>query len=278
MYRSALIGILLSGCIAAPAQHSAPGTQAAQSTAAPDQQTPQEPTQASDDEAMAQAAHTAQATIRWDQSSTPGMKATMQFLDKRDAGGLLVSEYHVKVSGAPHNQVYTLMTWPIMLSGPVRLMDGLVVARDGTVGCPPDSTASCAKEFKGAELRLAYSPVKGEIFRHALVSDDQKSRIFFSLVPDPILTNDKACSLEVVRLSPLFELVLIRGRGFPPDETLRFHEQSYQEVHDLPVTANDEGEFQAQLTPKVKGRTTGTADVVVTSKTCAPTISFDWGQ
>ena len=227
---------------------------------------------------MQAAIKTAQATIQWDRSTTPGMKADIQLLQKREEVGQLLVEYRVKVSGAPHDQSYTLMAWPVTVRSPVTFMDGLAIAQDGTIGCPATSTGSCAQRIKGGELRLTYRAAKGEIFRHALVSADQKSRIFFSIVPDPIQASDKSCSLEVMRLSPHFELVLVRGHGFTPQEDMSFHEQSYQEIHDLTVKADDQSEFQAPLTPSVKGRTSGTANVTVTGKACAPTVSFDWGQ
>jgi hypothetical protein len=124
---------------------------------------------------------------------------------------------------------------------------------------------------------LTYVPAPGEIYRHALISDDHQTRIFFSIVPDPLIASDKACSLEVVRLSPQFELVMVRGKGFQPGEELRFHTQSYQEIHDTAVNADSRGEFRAQLTPMVKGRVAGATSVAATGINCAPIISFDWG-
>ena len=86
--------------------------------------------------------------------------------------------------------------------------------------------------MKGAELKLTYTPGIGEIYRHALISEDHTTRIFFSIVPAPMVEQDKTCSLEIVRLSPRFELALIRGKGFTPGELISFHTQSYQEAHD----------------------------------------------
>jgi len=289
MFRTALIGIFLFGSMVTAQQPPPPlgqsqpgsGTPAPRPTLgppAPGEPAP-EPPKLSDEEVIARATRTAQATILWDGSSTPGMKADVELLKQREvAGGRLLVQYHLKISGAPHNQPFTLMGWPITRGDAGAMMDGLAIAQDGTVGCPDVSTGSCAQRFKGAELILNYEATKGEIFRHALISADQKARIFFSIVPSPIVVNDQACSLEVVRLSPNFELVLVRGKGFQAGEDVRFHEQSFQEVHDVPVKADAKGEFQAQLTPGIKGRVGGTSNVIATGKSCTPTISFDWGQ
>jgi hypothetical protein len=223
-------------------------------------------------------AKTAEATIDWDKKTTPGAKVDVQLIKKDQVDGKPVMQYHVKVNGAPKNKFYTLMTWPITLAAPVEMVQGLVIAADGTVGCPPDSTKSCAQHMKGAELKLTYTPGIGEIFRHALVSEDHTARIFFSIVPAPMVEHDKACSLEIVRLSPRFELALIRGKGFTPGEPLTFHTDSFQEVHDSQTKANAQGEFWATLTPFVKGRTTGTMQVSVKSKGCAPALAFEWGS
>ncbi len=177
--------------------------------AAQDQQ-PQRPTlqprtpgpQASDDEEIqAQLAKTAMATIQWDKSSTPGMKAEVQLIKKEQVNGKQVVQYRFKISGAPHNQLYSLISWPVTFSSPVTIMDGLAIAADGTVGCPQGSTMSCAKSFKGVELQLTYAPSIGEIYRHALMSDDKKSRIFFSFVPFPIVETERPISHAAWKLS-----------------------------------------------------------------------------
>jgi hypothetical protein len=232
----------------------------------------------SDEELMARAEETARATMNWDQSSTAGVKVETQLIKRSEVKGRTVMDYRIRVSGAPHDRQYTLMAWPITVSQPLVLMEGLVIAADGTVGCPADSIKSCSQHFKGKELHLTYIPSNGEIYRHALISEDHQARAFFSIIPEPLAVTDKGCGLEVIRLSPQFELVIVRGKGFQPGEHLKFHTQSYQEMHDLPVTVDSHGQFQAHVTPTVKGRVAGTIAVTATAKSCSPTISFDWGN
>lgn len=227
---------------------------------------------------MARAEKTALATMHWDQSSTAGATAEVQLIKRGEVKGNPRVDYRVKISGAPHDRQYALMAWPVTISQPVVAMDGLMIAADGTVGCPPDSTKSCAQRIKGGELHLTYSPTQGEIYRHALISDDHQVRIFFSIIPDPLVVNDKGCSLEVVRLSPQFELVMVRGKGFQPGQAVEFHTQSYQEAHDVLINADSHGEFQAHVTPTVRGRVAGTIAMTAAAKSCAPSVSFDWGR
>jgi hypothetical protein len=236
---------------------------------------PAKPQPPSDEELMAK---TARATIDWDSSTTKGAKVDIQLIKKTQVDGKPVMQYRLKVSGAPKNKLYTLMAWPITVAQPATMMDGLAIAADGTVGCPPNSDRNCAQRMKGAELKLTYTPGIGEIYRHALISEDHATRIFFSIVPAPMMEQDKGCSLEIVRLSPRFELALIRGKGFTPGEQVSFHTQSYQEAHDSQPKVNAQGEFWATLSPFVKGRTMGTTQVAVKGKSCAPTLSFEWGS
>jgi hypothetical protein len=255
-----------------------PGKQPPKTQPAPQTQQPSQGGQDSDAVVQEQLTKTAAATIEWDKSTTPGAKAEVQLIKKDLDNGKGVMQYRLKVTGAPQNKLYSLIAWPIVLPAPVTMMDGLAIAADGTVGCPPDSTRNCAQRIKGAELKLTYSPGVGEIFRHALISEDHQSRIFFSIVPAPMIETDKSCSLEVVELNPGFGLAVVRGKGFQPGESLLFHTQSYQEVHDLQPTVNPQGEFWAMLSPWVKGRTTGTTEVSVKGKSCAPRLSFEWGS
>lgn len=223
-------------------------------------------------------AQAAQATINWDRASSPGMKAEMLLVKKTQLRAHMALTYRVKVTGAPENQRYVLLSWPITFPKPLALMDGLAIDPNGVVFCPAHSTGGCAKNFDGLPINLEYTPVKGEVLRSALISADQKSKIFFSIVPDPIVTKEGACSLELVRLSPGFELVLIRAKGFAAGESIAFHTQSYDEVHDVNVKASPQGEFWAPLTPFVAGRKSGTSNVTAKGSKCSPALSFNWGE
>ncbi len=117
--------------------------------------TPAQPQPPSDEELMAK---TAQATINWDSSTTKGAKVDVLLIKKDQAEGKPVMQYHLKVSGAPKNKLYSLIAWPIMVAQPATMMEGLAIAADGTVGCPPNSDRNCAQRFKGAELKLTYTP------------------------------------------------------------------------------------------------------------------------
>jgi hypothetical protein len=243
---------------------------AAHAQGAPDQQS-----QPSVEEKVA--SYLAQATINWEKSSTPGMHAELILLKKDIEKGRNVVVYKMKVTGAPRSQKYKLMSWPITFADPVTVMDGLMINASGAVGCPEHSTDTCSRTFDGVEIPMQYAPARGEIFRNALISKDQKSKIFFSIVPDPIIGKDAACSLEIIRLQPAFELVLVSARGFQPADPVAVHTNSAGEIHDVQAQADAKGQFWVPFTPFVEGKTTGAAEVTARGKKCAPSVSFNWG-
>ncbi len=219
----------------------------------------------------------AQATIGWENANTPGMRAEMISLSRGTENGKPVAGYKIKVTGAPPLKKYSLEIWPITYANPGTVMEGLMIDAQGRVGCPAHSPDSCSRSFDGSEISLKYSPTKGEIYRNALISTDKKTRVFFSVVPEPIIGREGVCSLEVLRLQPAFELALIHGRGFQPGEAVAFHSQSFQEVHDVQAKADQHGQFWVPFTPYIEGKTNGTTSVTGKSATCAPTVSFNWG-
>jgi hypothetical protein len=249
----------------APAQQKAPATQKAPAA---------QPKPATSEQALS---YFAQATIHWESSNTAGMRAEMILLKKGVEKGQNVAEYKIKVTGASRLKKYSLISWPITFLNPVTVMDGLMVNANGAVGCPAHSNDTCSRNFDGVEIKIKYAPAKGEIYRNALVSKDQKSRVFFSIVPDPITAKDGACSLEVIRLQPAFELVLVSGRGFQPSEPVAFHTNSAGETHSVQTQANEKGQFWAPFTPYTEGKTSGTAAVTAKGSKCSPSISFNWG-
>lgn len=222
-------------------------------------------------------AYLATATMNWEKASTNGMHAEMIEFKKVVEKGQSLIDYRIKVTGAPRFQKYSLLSWPITYSGPVTVMEGLMIDANGAVGCPAHSNDSCSRNFDGVEIVIKYAPAKGEIYRNALVSKDQKSRIFFSIVPDPLTMTDRGCTLEVIRLQPAFELVLVNGRGFQPSEQVAFHSKSLSEIHNVQAQADQRGQFWAPFTPFTEGKNSGAATVSATGGRCAPAVTFNWG-
>src|SRR5947209_20173426 len=81
----------------------------------------------SEADVQAQLNKTAEATIQWNKSTTPGAKAEVQLVEKKQADGRTQIEYRLKTTGAPHNKLYNLIAWPVTMQEPAKIMEGLAI-------------------------------------------------------------------------------------------------------------------------------------------------------
>jgi len=232
----------------------------------------------------AAAQRTVTATKRWlaGTMSTPGMTAQLREISRANVKGKLEVQYHIFVTGAPKDQTYTLVDWPPNHPDPAPSIAGLSVLDDGLVVCAGRATDQCSHpdkpEKKDAPVKLVFYPLDGEIYRLALVSQDQKAKIFFAVIPAPIQATDNGCTLEVISLRLKNELVLIRGKGFQPNESLVFESKSGEQTQERPDKAEANGDYQLPMQPFVAGKAGGTTEIKLQGAKCAPALTFAWGQ
>lgn len=186
--------------------------------------------------------------------------------------------YNIIVKGAPRNQIYNLYSWPISARGPSEQTKGLSIGPDGLVICAGKTPDQCAGEKEDDPVDFVLSPAKGEVFRMALVSADGETKVFFGAAPDPIIEKNNSCSLEVLRLMPKFELILMRGKGYRPNEDLLFFSKSYEESHEKQARADSDGGYLLALMPFVKDKQNGKTTLSLKGGACAPAVSFEWGK
>ena len=232
----------------------------------------------------AAAQRTVTATKRWlaGTMSTPGMSAQLKEISKGQVKGKLEVQYHIFVTGAPKDQNYTLVDWPPNVPDPSTSIAGLSILDDGLVVCAGRATDQCSHPDKpgktDAPVKLVFYPLDGEIYRLALVSQDQRAKIFFAVIPAPIQATDNGCTLEVVSLRLKNELVLIRGKGFQPNESVGFESTPYEQTHTLSDQVDRNGEYQLPMQPFVKGQGGGTTEIKLAGAKCAPVLKFQWGN
>src|ERR1700738_5584329 len=232
----------------------------------------------------AAAQRTVTATKRWlaGSMSSPGMTAQLHEIARANVKGKLEVQYHIFVTGAPNDQTYTLVDWPPNAPDPSPSIAGLSVLGDGLVVCAGRATDQCSNpdkpEKKDAPVKLVFYPLDGEVYRLVLVSQDQKAKIFFAVIPAPILATDNGCTLEAVSLRLKNELVLIRGKGFQPNESVVFQSKSYEQTQERPDKVDANGEYQLPMQRFVVGKTGGTTAVKLNGAKCAPVLNFQWGN
>jgi hypothetical protein len=234
----------------------------------------------------AAAQRTVIATKRWlaGTMSTPGMSAQLREIARANVKGKMEVQYHIFVTGAPKDQNYTLVDWPPNAPDPSPSIAGLSIMEDGLVVCAGRATDQCSHpdkpEKKDVPVKLVFYPLDGEVYRLALVSQDQKAKIFFAVIPAPIQATDNGCTLEVVSLRLKNQLVLIRGKGFQPNEPVDFQSKSYEQTQPREDADNVDanGEYQLPLEPFVKGKDRGTTEIKLQGAKCAPVLRFQWGN
>jgi hypothetical protein len=211
--------------------------------------------------------------------STPGVSAEIREYSRTNSNGRLEVQYHVFVTGAPKDQNYTMVSWPINARGPSASMGGLSLLKDGLISCAGRTPEQCGDPNKIDDpVELTFYLATGEVFRMALISQDQKTKLFFAIVPDPVAKSDNGCILEAIRLLAKHELVLIRGKGFQPNEDLEFKSKSYDEEKGGHFKADVQGEYVTGLMPFVKDKKSGITDVKLTGAKCALALTFEWGD
>jgi hypothetical protein len=230
------------------------------------------------------AQRTVTATKRWlaGTMSTPGMSAQLKEISKGQVKGKLELQYHIFVTGAPKDQNYTLVDWPPNVPDPSTSIAGLSILDDGLVVCAGRATDQCSHPDKpgktDAPVKLVFYPLDGEIYRLALVSQDQKAKIFFAVIPAPIQATDNGCTIEVVSLRLKNELVLMRGQGFEPNEKVTLESKSFEQTQTRAEKVDGKGEYQLPMQSFVSGKSGGTTEIKLSGAKCAPVLKFQWGN
>jgi hypothetical protein len=143
--------------------------------------------------------------------------------------------------------------------------------------CAARTPEQCGDPSKKDDpIDFGFNPTKGEPYRLALVSGEHRAAIV--IVPDPIVAQDKDCTLSVERLLPGFELAYFSGSGFPPNNEATFDSESYSERHPIRAKADNEGHIQFAIMSGVTGHQKGTTTVKGIGMKCSPSLQFDWGQ
>jgi hypothetical protein len=71
---------------------------------------------------------------------------------------------------------------------------------------------------------------------------------------------------------------LIHGSSFEPDSVIHSVAISEDEKQEGDLKSDTNGEVYEIQLPYVKGHVRGTSKVTLTSKTCGPSLSYEWGK
>jgi hypothetical protein len=193
------------------------------------------------------------------------------------SGQDLVVQYHVFVKGAPSGTLFKEINWPVNQDKPDSPLEGISVGKDGILMCAGRTDEQCGDPTKHDDpIEFTFQPVKGEPARIAFQSP--AGTIGTVLVPDPIESKNRGCTLSATRLTSRFELAFISGEGYPPNTDIHYRATS-SVTNDLVIHSDEKGVIRFSLIGKPKaGEKTVTMKVKILESSCSPEISYESGK
>ncbi|GGG95673.1 hypothetical protein GCM10011586_08450 [Silvibacterium dinghuense] len=212
------------------------------------------------------------------EDSTTGNALTLKEVNRAKVGDATQITYQLQATGFTPDMKLNLLRWPLN-SAIGTVMDGVVINAAGIAVCDEAVTSSCTKVVKPqAPVEVTVSVAKGEAVRLALTTGDKKHIAAASLVPFPIRSEDRGCSLEIIRGAKDDELVLVRGDGFKDVANFNGGSESFGEKHPITGKPTADGHIAVAITPWVQGHDAGDTVIYAQTSTCSPTVSFHWGK
>jgi hypothetical protein len=264
--RIALAAIFLLSALQAPALSQN------QSTAA---QLPAPPIDKSKSAAIAE--RLAKFQLSWGpELNSPGASITLKEISREKIKAETVVTYRIFTLGLPMSSTYTLTTAGFDYIA-VPKLDGLSLDPSGEASCAgtKDSCGTPAKPNAPFDLKIVAA--RGEPKRFGLISRDHQFKAFTSIVPFPASATNNSCSLDAMLLTPKAEAILLLGSGFPPNSEIRIETNSAGETRFTTEKSGGNGSFSKIQLPYAEGKSNGTIRITAQSKTCAPSLDFQWG-
>jgi len=194
-----------------------------------------------------------------------------------ESGKDLVVGYHLFIRGVKAGTVFQEIDWPITAEQPAKSLAAVSLGADGILTCGGKTPEECGEGNKpGEPINFVTHPKPGEPIRLAFEAEGIK--IGLVLVPDPIRSRDKLCTLEAVRLTPGFEGAYITGSGYPANNEVHYRMTPLSDK-DLVVKADAAGTIRTSVVLNPGGDGTGrTVKIKVNEQDCSPEISYVVGS
>jgi hypothetical protein len=251
---------------------------------------------ASFNDLSAQAPELVRLQNEFEQTVPPGVSIQAREISRKGTSGKdLEVRYSIYVKGVPPGTTFRQAQFPVNSDKAVSGIHGITLNSDGLMVCAGRSAAQCqnGRQLDDPLVFVEEQPLKGEPRRSVFLAPDLKIPI--SLVPDPVLSADKGCTISAVRLTANFELAYITGSGFPhnSDVHLRFSDDQSAGVSivsddggvstahpgdtNIVVRSDGGGAIQTAALVNASRYPSGQETVEVASMGCNPKISFRWG-
>jgi hypothetical protein len=183
--------------------------------------------------------------------------------------------YNLIGKGFPDGVVYNL--WRLIPGkSPELLIKGVSFDKKGLLICS-GKPGYCSGAGPDDPVNIRTTASLGEEKRMAVLSEDGKIAGFADAVPFPITATDKSCTLSVVRMSPLADIVLARASGLKANQTLTVSKRYGYEGASGKETSGPDGTWERLINTQVTMQPKGKASISVSDGNCTVSVTFDYG-
>jgi len=234
--------------------------------------------QTRDDQVVQRVLELAKSQAGWNSKiNSAGVEVVVKEAERTATAQGTAVKYMFFLKGAPTDKLYNLIYWEIG-GRPQTTLSGVTLDSSGRAICAgrPGTCGSADKPDDPIDLVMFAG--KGEPKRFGLISDDQKVRAVFTLVPFPIENLHQGCRLEALLMLPDAVGVLLQGSGFASGEEVQFLSNSEGEEQKQKTKADENGEVRQAILPYVKGKESGTVTASLQGAKCKPNVSVRWGK
>lgn len=192
-------------------------------------------------------------------------------------GGHGTARYRVFAEGSPENKVYTFDTWPIANNLTSDSRDIYVNGQGLLMLHKPSPEQDMSLNVGADEFDVTAVTDSAVPTRYLLSSRDRQLTIYGILVPNPVVTEDKGCKLEVRIAQPDATAVLIVADRFPAKAKIPLVLESEGSSTSQMLTTNAQGHAVMIVFPYVAGIAKGMLRASAEGPGCLPSVDLPWG-
>ena len=222
--------------------------------------------------------------VSWDQEPGRSPAQRLRFVRIEDPTRQVpnLSRYRIYSADAREETAYVFAVWKIgtylenmqVISNSAYVnRRGLLMTRKPTADEQDQETVD-----EKAEFDIGIQAADGEPVRFVLHTKDNKFMEPGTLIPFPITSTDRGCSLEARLAVPEGQAILIFADGFPPDSDLVVRGDSSSEPKESKHRTGITGHVAFIELPFVLGRDAGILKESITTKECSVSINIPWGK
>jgi hypothetical protein len=214
----------------------------------------------------------------WDEIASHEGNLVMKESNRTKTPTATVITYDLFAPALPKEKRYTLVRWPLN-GGMQAVRTGVTLGNEGRLLCAGKTPEECkVKEGENPQIAVKITFAKGEASRWALMSEDQASKALASLIPFPLVAQDKGCTLEAKLVTSDARVLMVTASGLPAGGDVPIVSSSAGVVASATWHMNENGKLNAVVVTEVPGKDGGDFSLQLKGSACEPAISLKWGK